>query len=154
YERMITERPFVALKDMCGQFDLGPPGPDELDEIVHRSAEAAGLQYEERKGKDDGTSELWERLDDRLLQDAAGENTAPLLQFALNLLFEKCWGRGQSRVLTLAAYEEIGGLDGAINQTAETALARLVRPGVNPKFPLDKEVLDDIDKTINPSLEA
>ena len=101
YERMITERPFMALKDICGQFDLGPPGPDELDEIVHRSAEAAGLQYEERG----------ERLDDRLLRDAAGENTLPLLQFALDLLFEKCWvGRG-SKVLTHDAYEEIGGLD-------------------------------------------
>jgi hypothetical protein len=154
YERMITERSFVALKDMCGQFDLGPPGPDELDEIVHRSADAAGLEYEERKVKDDGTGERWERLDDRLMQDAAGENTLPLLQFALILLFEKCWGRGQSRVLTLAAYEEIGGLDGAINQTAETALARLVRPGVNPQFPLAKDLLDDIDKTINPVLEG
>jgi hypothetical protein len=154
YERMITERPFIALKDICGQFDLGPPGPDELDEIVHRSAEAAGLQYEERTIKDNAGVEHRERLDDRLLQDAAGENTLPLLQFALNLLFEKCWVRQRSKVLTFAAYEGIGGLDGAINQSAEVALAHLIRPAGSVQFPLDKETNDEITKKINPSLEA
>ena len=154
YLRMITERPFGALKDTCGQFDLGPPGADELDEIVHRSAEAAGLQCEERVVKDEAGNERRERLDDRLLEDAKGENTLPLLQFAFNLLFEKCWVGRQSKVLTLAAYEEFGGLDGAINQTAEIALARLVRPGVNVRFPLEKDIQEEIAKTINPRLEA
>jgi hypothetical protein len=108
YERMITDRPFFDLKEVCGQFDLDPPGPDELDEIVHRSAEAAGLQYDERVVKDAAGREQHERLDERLLKDAAGENTLPLLQFAFNLLFEKCWVGRQSKVLTFAAYEEIG----------------------------------------------
>ena len=154
YEHMITERPFVILKDICGQFDLGPPGADELDEIVHRSAAAAGLQYEERVVQDAAGREQRERLDDRLLHDAAGENTLPLLQFALNMLFEKCWVGHQSKVLTFAAYEEIGGLDGAINQTAEIALARLVRPGVAVQFPLEPQIQKDIDRTINPRLEG
>jgi len=154
YEHMITERPFVVLKDICGQFDLGPPGADELDEIVHRSAEAAGLQYEERVVPDGAGGERRERLDDRLLQDAAGENTLPLLQFAFNLLFEKCWVGQESKVLTFAAYEGIGGLDGAINQTAEIALARLVRPGADVQFPLDPSVQEDVDRQINPRLEV
>lgn len=153
YERMITERPFIMLKDIGGQYDLGPPGPDELDEIVHRSAEVAGLEYE---GSIDGAanSERSSRMDDRLLRDAAGENTLPLLQFALNLLFERCWGRDRSKILTHQAYEEIGGLDGAINQTAELALARLVQPQPDPQFPLQKEVQDEIAKSIDPVLEV
>lgn len=153
YERMITERPFIMLKDIGGQYDLGPPGPDELDEIVHRSAEVAGLEYE---GSTDAAagSERASRMDDRLLRDAAGENTLPLLQFALNLLFERCWGRDRSKVLTHQAYEEIGGLDGAINQTAELALARLVQPTPDPQFPLPKEILDNITKTTDPVLEV
>jgi eukaryotic-like serine/threonine-protein kinase len=144
YERMITERAFIALKDMGGQFDLAPPGPDELDEIIHRSAEAAGLRYEHGSGG---------RLDDRLLHDAAVENALPLLQFVLNLLFEKCYTHQQSTTLTTAAYEQIGGLDGAINQMAEMALAVLVRPGQDVRDPFQKGIQDDIAKTINPILE-
>jgi tetratricopeptide (TPR) repeat protein len=154
YEHMITERPFVILKDICGQFDLGPPGADELDEIVHRSAEAAGLQYEVRADLTDPTGQRRERLDDRLLRDAAGEHTLPLLQFALNLLFEKCWVRDKSKVLCFAAYETFGGLDGAINQTAEVALARLVQPVGDIAFPLEPHVAAEIDGTINPRLEV
>jgi tetratricopeptide (TPR) repeat protein len=148
FERMITDSAFKKLKDRAGQFDLAPPGPDELDEIVHQSAEVTGLRYEERV-----VNGRRERLDDRLLQDAAGENTLPLLQFALNLLFEKCSVSEQPNLLTIAAYEEIGGLDGAINQSAEMALARLVRPGVPVNYPLERGVLDDIERKINPRLE-
>jgi hypothetical protein len=154
YESMITERPFIALKDAGGQYDLVPPGPDELDEIVHRSAEAAGLRYEERIVRDGAQIERRERLDDLLLRDAAGENTLPLLQFALNLLFERCCRQRQSTTLTIAAYEEIGGLDGAIDQTAELALARLVRPGGPVRFPLEKEVQEEISRRFDPVLEA
>ncbi len=151
YEKMISERPFISLKDIGGQYDLGPPGPDELDEIVHRSAEVAGLEYE---GAQEQGANRSERLDDRLLRDAAGENTLPLLQFALNLLFERCWGVHNSKLLTHAVYEEIGGLDGAIDQTAETALTQLVRPDLKTvEFPLDRDIQDDIAKSINPSLE-
>src|SRR5262249_58940066 len=51
-------------------------------------------------------------------------------------------------------YEEIGGLDGAIDQTAETALARLLRPGADIRFPLERDVQEEIAKSIDPSLEA
>lgn len=156
YERVITERPFVELKDTGGQFDLSPPGPDELDEIVHVSASVAGLEYE-HQGAGSDLVHARDRLDDRLLRDAAGENTLPLLQFALNLLFEKCWVREGSKVLTIAAYNEFGGLDGAIDQTAETALAKLTQPIEGNRgvaYPLPKDVAEDIDKSINPILEA
>ena len=86
---------------------------------------------------DDESGERSERLDDLLLSDAAGENTLPLLQFALNLLFDACWRRKRSKILTIDAYREFGGLDGAIDQTAEVALAQLVRPGVMTTLPLD-----------------
>lgn len=154
FERMITERPFITLKDRGGQYDLSPPGAEELDEIVHRSAAAAGLTYEDRIVTDAAGASYHERLDDLLLRDAEGENTLPLLQFALNLLFEACWGRRRSKKLTLDAYREFGGLDGAIHQTAETALAKLVRPEADVHFPMDVELKNEISKTVDGKLEA
>jgi eukaryotic-like serine/threonine-protein kinase len=154
YERVITERPFIALKDNGGQYDLSPPGADELDEIVHRSAAATGLQYEVRPAKDPTSKQPEDRLDDRLLRDAAGENTLPLLEFALDLLFEKCWVKQRSKVLTISAYEEFGGLDGAINQTAEMALARMVSPNAEIAYPLPKEIQVAIEKDVDSQLES
>jgi hypothetical protein len=154
YHRMITDRPFIVLKDLGGQFDLSPPGHEELDEIIHRSAAAAGLTYECRLVGDAESGQRRECLDDLLLRDATGENTLPLLQFTLNLLFDACWGGQQSKVLSIAAYQEIGGLDGAINQTAEAALVELVRPGVKVRFPLKKEVADEIAATLDTKLES
>ncbi len=88
YERIITERAFIALKDMGGQYDLGPPGRDELEEIIHRSAEAAGLTYEERvaavpsagdgrAGESRAGGDGRERLHDRLLADAVVKTRSP-----------------------------------------------------------------------------
>ena len=49
------------------------PCPAELAEIVRKPAEAAGLVYE--------TNAAGERLDERLLRDAAGVDTLAPLQF-------------------------------------------------------------------------
>jgi hypothetical protein len=119
YGRLIAPGGFIALKDAGGHYDLAPPGEAELTEIVHKSAEAAGLVYEfdERRG---------ERLDERILRDAAGENMLPLLQYALDRLYgERRIDDGEPTLL-VSAYEAMGGLDGAIDQTAERILAERV----------------------------
>lgn len=128
YPRLITPGDFLALKDVGGVYDLAAPGDSELAEIVHKSAAAAGLVYE----IDPATGE---RLDERILQDAQGKNTLPLLQFALEQLYENratvevaaTGGEPAHREvrLTFAAYDALDGLGGAINQTAEAALAGL-----------------------------
>jgi tetratricopeptide (TPR) repeat protein len=118
YPRIITPGDFLALKDAGGVYDLATPGESELTEIVRKSAAAAGLIYETN-------ADTGERLDERILKDAHGKNTLPLLQFALDRLFkDREIVDGEVR-LTFAAYEAMHGLDGAIHQAAETALARL-----------------------------
>ncbi len=121
YVRMLDPHlPFLALKDSGGQYDLASPGEAELTEILQKSAEAAGLEYE----KDPVSGE---RLDEQLLRDAAGADTLPLLEFSLKQLFDRLAGtdpgEGERRCLTFVAYRELGGLDGAIDQVAEAAIA-------------------------------
>lgn len=128
YPRLITPGDFLALKDVGGVYDLAAPGEAELAEIVHKSAAAAGLVYEM-------APETGEHLDERILQDARGKNTLPLLQFALEQLYEnrttvEIAATGTEPAhhevrLTFAAYDAMEGLGGAINQTAEAALAGL-----------------------------
>ena len=79
YELFLGESDLEALKAAGADYDLAPPGPAELAEIVRKPAEAAGLVYE--------TNAAGERLDERLLRDAAGVDTLPPLQFTLQRLF-------------------------------------------------------------------
>jgi hypothetical protein len=121
YGRMLdSNSPFLALKDTGGQYDLASPGEAELIEILAMSAEAAGIIYEK-----DSTTEI--TLDERLLRDAKGSDTLPLLQFSLEKLFENKrvveTPNGPKAELTYAAYEALGGLDGAIDKVAEDAIA-------------------------------
>lgn len=146
YGRLIKNRAFIALKDSGSTYDLAPPGPDELAEIIQKSAEAAHLVY-------DTDPETGERLDDRLLRDAEGKDILPLLQFTLDRLFnEREVVDGETR-LTFASYRAMGGIDGAINQSAERALARLVRSGEDIEDPFQAAIQHDIDTSINPTLE-
>ena len=71
-----------------------------------------------------------ESLDDQLLRDASGADSLPLLQFSLKKLFEKrsvvSRPDGPVTLLTPAAYQELGGLDGAIDTVAEETIGDLV----------------------------
>lgn len=116
--RLITPGAFLALKDAGTVYDLAAPGESELTEIVQRSASASGLVYGlSPKGN--------ESLDERILRDAEGKNTLPLLQFALDSVFQERQVVDGQTQLTYAAYEAIGGLDGAIDRSAELALSGL-----------------------------
>ena len=117
YELFLGEGDLEALKAAGADYDLAPPGPAELAEIVRKPAEAAGLVYE--------TSAAGERLDDRLLRDAAGVDTLPPLQFTLQRLFAERQIVGPERRLAFAAYGAVGGVGGAIDLAAERALAGL-----------------------------
>jgi tetratricopeptide (TPR) repeat protein len=117
YERYVTVAPLLALKTDGAAYDLAPPGPAELAEIVRRPAEAANLAYE---ADADGRT-----LDERLIADAERADMLPLLQFTLNRLFEERIVVDGDTRLTQAASDAIGGLSGAIDQEAERALAPL-----------------------------
>jgi eukaryotic-like serine/threonine-protein kinase len=113
YGDLAREPQLVALKDTGATLDVAVPGPDVLGEIVRKPAAAAGLRYD-RNGE--------ESLDEVLLAAAGGNADAlPLLGFTLEWLFEK---RDGDR-LTFSAYDQLGGLEGAIGRTAEQAFISL-----------------------------
>ena len=113
----------LALKQPTGHIDLAPPGPAEISEIIRRPAQIAALTFEEGAQG---------RLDD-VLRDAAlrQRHCLPLLQHTLQQLYER---REEGGRLTFAAYNAIGGLDGALRQHAEQAIAT-VSPAAGQSLP-------------------
>src|SRR5262245_1112799 len=115
YVQFVADDDLRALKDAGADHDLAPLAAAELAEIVRAPAQAAGLVYE--------TNADGERLDERLLRDAARANSLPLLQFTLQQLFAAREIVGVERRLTFAAYAALGDVAGALDQAAEGALA-------------------------------
>ncbi|MGI9247865.1 MAG: ATP-binding protein, partial [Woeseiaceae bacterium] len=106
----------VALKEGGGHYDLLPPNASEIGQMIRLPTRAAGLRFEE----DPSSSE---RLDD-MLRDAAAEHpeVLPLLQFTLEELYQR---RTEDGMLTLAAYRDLGGVEGSLAQRAETVFKDL-----------------------------
>lgn len=116
YERLQQLPALLGLKQSGSAYDLAPPDAAKLAEIVRKPAEAAGLSF----GRDEANGCS---LDERLLVDAGRPDMLPLMQFALQELFDRREVTGAETLLTFAAYQEIGGLDGAIDKRAEAAVA-------------------------------
>ncbi|MFT4924101.1 MAG: energy-coupling factor transporter ATP-binding protein EcfA2 [Phenylobacterium sp.] len=110
YERLIR------LKEDHGQYDLLAPVASQLAQMIRRPALFSGLTFE--TGPAGGPS-----LDEVLLDGAS--NTAhslPLLSFTLEALYDN---RTEEGKLTFAAYEALGGLEGALAKRAESVLSQL-----------------------------
>ena len=116
YQAVGKIRKLVALKEGDGHYDLMLPTASEIGQMIRLPTRAAGLHFEE-----DPTSS--ERLDD-MLRDAAAEHPEilPLLQFTLEELYQR---RTDDGMLTLAAYRELGGVEGSLAQRAETVFKDL-----------------------------
>lgn len=116
YPRIASLPKLAALKEGSGQYDLMPPDANEIGQMIRLPTRAAGLRFEE----DPASSE---RLDDRL-RDAAAERPEilPLLQFTLEELYQR---RTEDGVLTLAAYRDLGGVEGSLAQRAESVFSAL-----------------------------
>lgn len=117
YPRLIEAVPAIAeLKASDGHLDLLTPRVGEIGQIIRAPAALAGLSFEE----DPDTST---RLDD-VLRDAAAHHpeTLPLLQHTLQALYDR---QADGGLLTLRAYRELGGLEGALAHHAERAFAAL-----------------------------
>jgi len=122
----------LALTGAGHLYILGPPQPDELAAMIREPAQAAGLQWEIK----DGVS-----LDHTILRDAtANPESLPLLEFALDQLYE----RHDGRLLTFAAYRGLGGLQGAIAHSAEAVLTAQL--GLAPAFPKLMRSLASVDE--------
>jgi len=86
-----------------------PLTPDELDSAIASPSERVGLQLESG-------------LVAAILRDLGDQpGTLPMLQYALTELYEKRAGR----VLTRSAYQEIGGVLGALGRRAEEVYKQL-----------------------------
>src|SRR6516225_5578856 len=117
YELLLKQPTLAAMKEAGASLDLGPPGAAELAEIVRAPAAAAGLVFE--------SDDKHGALDERLLADAKTADSLPLLQFTLRQLYERRREESGETRLTHGAYEELGGLQGAIAEEAERAIAGL-----------------------------
>jgi hypothetical protein len=117
YELLLKQPTLKALKETGASLDLGPPGPAELAEIVRAPAAAAGLVFETNAEKGD--------LGERLLADAKTADSLPLLQFTLRRLYDRREEIAGEVTLTHTAYDQIGGLAGAIAAEAERAVSSL-----------------------------
>ena len=99
-----------------GHFEISTPSEGELAKIIRKPAALAGVDFEEH-----AKTQVF--LDDLLCKKAIAQPDAlPLLQHTLHALFERC---GETGLLTYAAYEEIGGLEGAIARRAEEVFGGL-----------------------------
>ncbi|MFI5549179.1 hypothetical protein [Streptomyces sp. NPDC051738] len=95
---------------LCGAGLLvGPMTADELREAVVKPAQEAGLLVER---------ELTARIVEEVLDEPGG---LPMLSHSLL----ETWRRRKGRVLTLAAYQAVGGVRGAIAASAEEAYGQL-----------------------------
>ena len=106
----------MDLKSGSGQYDVLPPDASEITQLLRRPMFAAGLQFEPED------VQTGQRLDD-LLRDAAAANrdSLPLLEFTLDELYRLRWGN----MLTLQAYHDLGGMEGALARRADEVFAGL-----------------------------
>jgi WD40 repeat protein len=106
YPDLQLDPDFLHLRRGNALFDLPPPGASEIADIIAGPARAAGLVFEERAGKS---------LAKTIEAAVGGADALPLLQMTLSQLFNA----RDRNTLTYAAYEAMGGLEGAIAARAE-----------------------------------
>jgi tetratricopeptide (TPR) repeat protein len=117
YGRALRHRPLAdALQNHVE--NLGPMNREELQEAIVRPAKSAGVAFEPG---------LVETLLDTVQSQPGG---LPLLQFALR----EMWGRQERKKITRKSYDEIGGVEGALAQRAETVFGGLTKNGADPQM--------------------
>jgi serine/threonine protein kinase len=110
-DRLAGHKQFLAELSR-GLFFLSAPDAENLRETLVRPAELAGYAFQED----------W--IVDDMLQAATSKGALPLLQFAATRLWE---GRDRSRrQLTVAAYEQMGGVGGAFARHADEIVAAVM----------------------------
>lgn len=116
YPRCAELPELISMKEDGGHYDLQPPSFDEIRQMIERPARAAGLQFELDPKSDQLLSDV--------IHEAAISNPRclPLLEFTLEELYLE---RTKNGVLTFAAYQALGGLEGALGKRAEEVYSTL-----------------------------
>lgn len=111
YGRFLEYEELAAVAREAG-LPVGPMSAAELRQAITKPAAAQGLIVERT-------------LTERLIEETAAEpGGLPLLSHALL----ETWHRRRGRTLTLEGYEAVGGIHGAIAQSAERLYSRLTPP--------------------------
>jgi tetratricopeptide (TPR) repeat protein len=109
YGKIVGFNPELSNKVLQGQLNVPPMRLEELREAIEKPANNVGLKFQ----KD---------LVDKILSEVVGqEGSLPLLEFALTQL----WENRQGNKLTKEKYDEIGGVEGAIDKHANTIFDKL-----------------------------
>ncbi len=109
FPRIPEHQDLFQLVRHGGGYILGPPQLSEFHQIIRYPALAAGLQFERHP-------ETGRDLSEQIYQDAAdAQDALPLLEFTLEELYQ----RRRENLLTWAAYDDLGGLSGAIARRAQ-----------------------------------
>ena len=114
YNRFSLYEEMNQIKQNCEVVDLPVLGPTDITEIVEEPARKACLKWEIT---DKGLS-----LNDRIIKEASNIKDLPFIEFALSQLYET---RTDDDYLTHAAYEQMGGLNGAIINYADKCYSQL-----------------------------
>jgi serine/threonine protein kinase len=108
----------IELTEPSGKFDLRPPTPSEIGNMIQLPAEAAGLQFER-------DLETGQRLDQALRDTASSTpESLPLLEHVLSLLYDQQSPRADD-LLRWSDYRELGELKGALARHAEAVFSTL-----------------------------
>src|SRR5260221_3006994 len=108
----------MELTKPGGKFDLRPPAPAEIGNMIRLPADAAGLQFEQDR-------ETVQRMDEALRDTASvTPESLPLLEHVLSLLYEQQINRGDG-LLRWSDYRELGELKGALAKHAEAVFSTL-----------------------------
>lgn len=142
----------LELRRRGAMYDLPPPGPSEIADIIKGPARAANLVFDERPiaavinaplqtADLDGRGQM-ESLASVINADVSGGDALPLLQMTLARLFEA----REERTLTFKAYETMGGLEGAIAAHAELVFATVSSAGQATLDALLRSLVADIEE--------
>jgi hypothetical protein len=108
--------PRLAALSADARYLLTPPDGAEIGQITRQPAREAGLRFE----RDDAKGVT---LDEVIMQASTRDPGAlPLLEFLHDQLWQR---RRDNGVLTFAAYQELGGFEGALGHRAEEEFSRL-----------------------------
>ena len=111
----LLEHPDAGTRLVDRWFGLSPMSKDRLEQVIAEPARARDVRYQ------DGLVRV-------IAEDAGGGRGLPLLEFALTQL----WPHQQGRQITLAAYQGIGGVIGALSRHAEQVVPGPAQPVPGP----------------------
>jgi hypothetical protein len=106
----------VQLAEGHGRLELLPPTQTQLSQMIRRPAAAAGVGFERHPTTDVPLNEI---IADEVAREAGA---LPLLSYLLDQLYRGDVLEGQGSALTIATYERLGRLEGAIATRAEAVL--------------------------------